>query len=276
MKYAESQERPVESRPTAFQLSESHAGPDVLNLYRRALAMRSALVLVVLGSLASGPSAQAVDYSKVDRTLGKEPAYEKSPRYALLLFGPEAKLRLWAAVDGEALYLDRDADGDLTGKEERSARLKDCRDIELADPDGKTRYLIKRIAVLAGDGDLLYVDVEIKGPVSYQQYSTVALKGRAREAHLAHFHGPLTIGPDLTNWKVSDKLALMTGKEPTELGAHVGTMDARHGCWVVVWSHHGEKSAFPEGVRPVVDVEFPATVAGAAPLKKQYTLDEFC
>src|SRR5688500_551573 len=57
----------------------------------------------------------AVNYGRVPRTLVREPAYQtKSPRYALLLFGAEARLRVWAVIDGTVLYLDRNGDGDLT------------------------------------------------------------------------------------------------------------------------------------------------------------------
>ena len=45
---------------------------------------------------------------------------------------------------------------------------------------------------------------------------------------------------------------------------------------MVVRSHVGDKSAFPAGVHPVVDVEFRAKTAGGPPVKKRYTLDKFC
>jgi hypothetical protein len=51
-----------------------------------------------------------VDYDKVERRLTKEPAYQtKIPKYALLLFGPKARLRVWVVLDGETLYVDRNA-----------------------------------------------------------------------------------------------------------------------------------------------------------------------
>src|SRR5262245_52302093 len=107
--------------------------------------MCNALLSLALSLVASGPSAKVVGYAKVDRTLSKEPAYKNAPQYALLLFGKEAKLRVWVVLDGETLYLDRNADGDLTAKEARFPRLGDCRDVEIHDPDGKITYLIKYI-----------------------------------------------------------------------------------------------------------------------------------
>ncbi len=241
--------------------------------------MRNALLSVALFLVAFCPSAKAVDYAKVDRTLSKEPAYKKAPKYALLLFGKEANVRVWVVLDGETLYLDRNADGDLTAKEARFPRLEDCRDVEIRDPDGKTSYLIKYIGLFKDKDhteDVLSVGVKIKGPLAYKQYGGGELKGSPRAAPIAHFHGPLVIGPRTFNWKVPAELKLVTGDEPTDLEVHVGTMDAKYGCWVAVRSHDGDKSAFPKGVVPIVDVEFLSKAPGGAPVKKRYQLDKFC
>jgi hypothetical protein len=242
--------------------------------------MRASLLLVALAWAAFGPPARAADYAKVDRTLRKEPAYQKAPKYALLLFGPEAALRVWVVFDGQTVYLDRNGDGDLTGADKRFASADACRDVEIADPDGKTRYIIRFVSLFKGKDEKsenLDVDIEVQGPVSYRQYCGVELKDSAREAHIAHFHGPLTMGPLTVYWKVPEGLAFVTGDKPTDLRGHVGTMDAQSGCWVVVRSHiDASTSAFPKGVFPVVDVEFPPKAAGGAPVKKRYELDHFC
>jgi hypothetical protein len=41
--------------------------------------------------------------SGVDRTLTREPAYRSGSRYCLLVFGPEAKTRVWLVQDGDIL-----------------------------------------------------------------------------------------------------------------------------------------------------------------------------
>jgi hypothetical protein len=66
--------------------------------------------------------AQAADLSKVDRTVGKEPAYKAKPKYCLVVFGPEARDRVWLVVDGDVLYVDRSGDGDLTARDARVPR----------------------------------------------------------------------------------------------------------------------------------------------------------
>jgi hypothetical protein len=57
----------------------------------------------------------AVDLTKIDRTIAKQPAYRGKPKYCLLVFGPEAKTRIWLVQDGDTLYVDRTSNGDLTG-----------------------------------------------------------------------------------------------------------------------------------------------------------------
>src|SRR5207247_2318486 len=65
---------------------------------------------------------------KLDRTILKEPIYTaKQPLYGLLVFGPKADKRVWIVLDKlkqdapcyDILYVDRNADGDLTASDER-------------------------------------------------------------------------------------------------------------------------------------------------------------
>lgn len=243
----------------------------------------SCLLLIFSGVVLCPLSAKAIDYSKIDRTLKKEPAYSsKTPYYALLLFGPEAKRRIWVVVDGETVYVDRDADGDLTGNSERFEKYAACKDIEIADPDGKSRYIITAMHDFK-EGDLprpvLVVDVDIRAGVRYRQRCNAMLADTSQKAAIAHFHGPLTIGAEAFSGIVPPRIAktgLVRGDNPTVHRAIVGTMSAEYGCWVVVRSHTGETSAFPEGVFPVVDVEFPPEKPGGSLVKRRYPLDKFC
>ena len=75
----------------------------------------SALLLLALWGL----PAAAADLSKVDRTIAREPAYRSRPKYCLLVFGPEARKRVWLVLDGDVLYVDRNGNGDLTEKGKR-------------------------------------------------------------------------------------------------------------------------------------------------------------
>src|SRR6516162_1517208 len=72
-----------------------------------------ALLITVL--LCFAPLARAADLAKIERKIAKEPAYQtKTPKYCLLVFGAEAKSRVWLVQDGDTLYVDRNGNGDLT------------------------------------------------------------------------------------------------------------------------------------------------------------------
>ncbi|MEN6494403.1 MAG: hypothetical protein ABFD16_08930 [Thermoguttaceae bacterium] len=63
----------------------------------------------------SADASPLVDLTKIERRLQNEPVYEsKRPQYCLLVFGPRAEPRVWAVLDGDVLYLDRNGNGDLT------------------------------------------------------------------------------------------------------------------------------------------------------------------
>jgi hypothetical protein len=133
------------------------------------------LCFAVAWGAVTSASAAPVDYSKIDRTVVKAPAFQtRAPLYILLLFGPSAKLRVWVVLDGERVYVDRNGDGDLTGKDERFESLAACRNIEIADPDGKTRYVITGFSTLAmrkgAERRGLIVEIDVQGPLRYQQY----------------------------------------------------------------------------------------------------------
>jgi hypothetical protein len=78
----------------------------------------SFLLGLVILAVSSAPAA-AIDLTKIDRTIAKEPAYKSKPKYGLLVFGPEAKSRVWLVLDGDVLYVDKNGNGDLTEKDER-------------------------------------------------------------------------------------------------------------------------------------------------------------
>src|SRR5947208_1900490 len=83
--------------------------------------MRSC-VLLLAAALLGPPPAGAADLARVGWKIVKEPAYQsKAPRYCLLVFGPEARSRVWLVQDGDVLYADRNGNGDLTEEGERVA-----------------------------------------------------------------------------------------------------------------------------------------------------------
>jgi hypothetical protein len=79
----------------------------------------SHLVSVPVGLLLCVGATAAADLSQINRAIQKEPAYQSKPKYCLLVFGPEAKHRVWLVLDGDVLYVDKNDTGDLTGDEKR-------------------------------------------------------------------------------------------------------------------------------------------------------------
>lgn len=100
----------------------------------------SRLFLPLLLAVPWSATATAADLTKIDRTIAKEPAYKAKPKYCLLVFGPEAKTRIWLVVDGDVLYVDRNGNGDLTEKGESQAIDKSgvWSVGEVIEADGKT------------------------------------------------------------------------------------------------------------------------------------------
>jgi hypothetical protein len=251
------------------------------------------IIALTCALLFTAGQATAVDYDKIERRLSKEPAYQaKKQWYALLLFGAEARLKVWVVLDGETLYVDRNGDGDLTGAGERFAKEADCKNIEIADPDGKTRYVITRVRSdyshytpkarrereAKGIPPGLLIEVSIQGSVEYHQYCDVEeMRDDPRKATISHFHGPLSIGQRLINWKIWEGDALKTGDSPSRVCAFVGTMSEKHGCWVVVGSYdERDISPLPKGLHPVVEIDFPGADPKAPPVRRKYELKEFC
>ena len=200
------------------------------------------------------------------------------PEYCWLVFGPEAKLRVLVRLQGSKVAIDRNGDGKLAWPGEYLGRIGRCRDIVITDLDERNSYTITSMS-LDDETPLrryFMVNVDIKGSLEYRQYCDVELTVSRDDAKEAHFHGPLTVAPTTILWKLPPNQALLRGDKPKMLRVNVGTMIADKGCWVVVVTRYKDQPAFPKGIHPVVNVEFPPKNPGEAPIRWQYPLDEPC
>ena len=174
----------------------------------------------------------AADFVKIDRKLIKEPAYGSKATYCLLVFGPEAKSVLWLILDGDTLYIDRYADGDLTHPDDRlkvhrvskdpsnfmSSETKVFLDvIPSGDAKGRNAPTLKsstrysRLWVSYGiprEGDSAdrrpegipgafrnhYTTVYLRIDDKYTQLGWACFSERPQDAPILHFDGPLTLG----------------------------------------------------------------------------------
>ena len=182
--------------------------------------MTTAHVLSVLALLAIG-SAQvaATDLSKIDRTIAKEPAYKGKPKYCLLVFGPEAKTRVWLVLDGDTLYADGNGNGDLTEEGERfvaapitgsSNKGRVWKVGDVAAPGGKAIYTGLTVSDISAVQDSKFdsrglgitVNVPIGSTRAFQRAGSAVhpaegynlrFADRPQDAPVVHFGGPLRI-----------------------------------------------------------------------------------
>jgi hypothetical protein len=116
--------------------------------------------------------AQEVDLSKIDRTIGKEPKYNaETPIYGLVVFGPQAKTRVWMALDQskpdaagyDVLYADLNGNGDLTEPEERHTERDSQGRFQLPNfTDPATGARLTAFTVRAGDSPEESVMVSVR------------------------------------------------------------------------------------------------------------------
>ncbi len=154
--------------------------------------------LLVLLAAQAVPADETVDLSKIDRSIAKEPKYgTASQEYCLLVFGPTADRHVWLVRDGDALYVDRNGNGDLTEPDEVVRKPKEYSGFSCGDVvsrDGKTTY--QGLSVNAfSDGYRLRVQVPGTGPqmVGLGGVQKPRFAARAKEAPIIHFGGPLAL-----------------------------------------------------------------------------------
>ena len=204
------------------------------------------MLALVLASWAA--PAQAVDLSKIDRTIAKEPAYQtKTPKYCLLVFGPEAKTRVWLVLDGKVLYVDRNGDGDLTGagkRVENSSKDDKYRYYSagtIAAADGKTQYQDLRLYWISEEKFAMWVCADLgwkRGGPSPKPLeigaepsrrpsprSELRFADRPQDAPILHLDGPLTL--ELAR----DKQVLVRGAGPSSLEVMLGTPGLGRGAF---------------------------------------------
>jgi hypothetical protein len=109
------------------------------------------LVLSAMTLFAAAPL-RAADLAAIERTIGKQPAYGAEPCYCLLLFGPEAKTRVWIVEDGRTLYVDRNANGDLTddGPPLQPTEVRDLGSLSGGPPRWDYDYVLDEIKPATG------------------------------------------------------------------------------------------------------------------------------
>lgn len=253
--------------------------------------------------LAGTPRAGPADLASVERRIAKEPAYQtKAPRYCLLVFGPGAKHRVWLVQDGDALYVDRNANGDLTESGERvtaKGRTADQRVFEVGDlRDGPLTHTgltvarmratpeyagdpkeFERIKGIDGEPWVWIVRVSAEGPadddrplpkrigyvVNGDGLGYLVFAARPQDAPVIHFNGPWTLGlQDIhQRWTAGQKSRLQIG---------VGTPGVGPGTFAFVLYY---PDTIPADAYPVAEVAYPPA-DGKPPPRERHVLKHRC
>ena len=250
--------------------------------------------LTVVICLALADQTRAVDLAKIDRSLRKEPAYEsKQPQYCLLVWGPEAKTRVWVVLDGDVLYLDRNGNGDLTDPGERIAAQEVYRN---RDPDEEVMRHFELNCWKAGEEPVLTCGPEVEWfyilqivpradghdqtwVKSWQEkpfdFAVTTKTGHAQRARLRFATSPQEA--PILHFDGSRRFAL-SGKygqqffrpgESRDLGVELHTQ----GLNATVRTDAFE---LPENVHPVAEIEFPPGRPGEDPIRVRVELKGRC
>ena len=225
-----------------------------------------------------------------DRRLTKEPAYQRTPRYYLLVFGAEAKTSVWLVFDGTTLYVDRNGNGDLTEPGERFTpkESKVTTEIEgkeyphldydipdVTERDGKTKHTQLRVSLMRATpqeyGELY---VAVRTVAGFRQYSYFIYNHdkktslRPATAPFRHFGGPLHL-------KLLEPAPGLLRGESMTLYAQIETP---HEGPQKVWVSHGngKDPTFPADVNPTVTIELSTGGTGTKPVTLKATLGQRC
>jgi hypothetical protein len=247
----------------------------------------------------------AADLAHSDRRLVREPAYRSKPRYCLLVFGPEAKTRVWLVQDGDTLYVDHNGNGDLTEPGDKVRARKGDEDqaregvfyFEAGDvPDGKLRHKGLTLSVSKLD-HLADLDSRVKAFLArnprargYRLGIDVALpgwKGAGLGGRVQHIVGVTDVNGILQFSERPEEAPILHLGGPWQItlfGPHqltlgreedmvlsVGTPGLGAGTTACV----GYENLIPENVHPTVTITCPAK-HGQPPLRERYELKQRC
>jgi hypothetical protein len=167
---------------------------------RNLMMVATTTVMLGSGPAWAGGETEAVDLTKIERTISRQPEYSSdTPGYCLLVFGKEAATRVWLVQDGNVFYVDRNGNGDLTESGER---------VEGDTGPGSVRFYAGTINNPVGGDYTLIVYPYSEGAARLRvvkkserpQYAGWAKAKKPRfarkpqDAPIIHFDGPMTLG----------------------------------------------------------------------------------
>jgi hypothetical protein len=262
-------------------------------------------LLALLSWLVLSSAATAADLATVGRKIVKEPAYRSRPKYCLLVFGPEAKARVWLVLDGDTLYVDRNGNGDLTepgekvAAEKRKDRAPDDQNYTFAAGElreGGKRHL--NLTVSVSDLDRVKNSLPEAKPL-LERDPNAREYGVQLEVEVPGYQGTGTGGRLVQGAGLDARGLLQFADRPQDapiihfrgprtmslyqqttlwldrsnnLALVFGTPGVGAGSFAYV----GYEGVVPEGLAPRVEIAFPPRQPGGPPVIARYELKERC
>jgi hypothetical protein len=210
------------------------------------------------------------------RSIGKEPAYQSTPKYCLITIGNNAETKVWMVEDGKRLFVDKNANGDLTDDgpplEPTKVRHLDANRwdfdyvLDAITPTNGSRhtdFVLRRWNYdKTNDSYGLSFSVDGRMPMYAGWFGTFWSTNR-EQAPVLHFGGPLT--PVLLR-----KKEFMIGETHHEF--NVGFINPGSGKGAETWL---SIDAIPRTLVPTVTIEWP-TASGSPPLRTTQGLYQRC
>jgi hypothetical protein len=223
------------------------------------------------------PTASYADLSKIDRSIGKEPAYQsKTPKYCLVVPDVGAKTKIWLVLDGDVLYVDHNGTGDLTeaGKKIaprpvlltglRAPGTKEPKALHFDCPVGKDFH----VSVMTIEDN--YVQVDVKDTTRRLDFAAcgdgegaLQFASRAQDAPIIYC-GPLSFLPP-------GNQVLPRGDKPANLTLHIGGKGQGAGTTSSI-----NTSSVPADKHPIAEIEFPKKDHPGETIRTQFVLDHRC
>jgi hypothetical protein len=262
-------------------------------------------LFAILSLFAHSSAAAAGDLSKIERKITREPAYRSRPKYCLLVFGPEARTRVWLVQDGDTLYVDRNGNGDLTEPGERVAADKhkdrDGDDHSYTFDAGELREGGRRhLNLLVGVSDLSRVKHSLPEAKALLERDPRARQYSVRlEVEMPGYQG-LGAGGRLEQGAGLDGKGLLQFSDrpqdtpiihfggPWTLGLYQqrtlwldrsNTLDlvfGTPGLGAGSFAYVGYEGVVPDNLAPRVEIAFPPRKPGEPPVLARYELKERC
>lgn len=208
----------------------------------------------------STASAGAVELDQIERAVVKEPNYRGQPSYCLLVFGPEAKTRIWLAFDDDTVYVDQQRKGDLTAKALKLADNKATIDLGVVpDGNGQSKEAKMHLQRVPPSGARMFYSLggKTSQSVGIAGEMPVTFADKAKDAPIIHLGGPLTyrLESSLSNLKPGKDYSF-SGRLGTP-GLGPGSFATLHPIFVTEGRYH-VRMAFPhqDPDRPRIEKEF--------------------